>query len=69
MLAQFDEGALLAVTIGEGRNRQVRKMCDKAGLKVTKLVRVSEGPLQLGDLKTGHWRRLTTEEIKRVMEE
>ena len=69
LLAQFEEGAVLAVTIGEGRNRQVRKMCDAAGLKVTKLLRVSEGPLRLGDLETGCWRPLTQEEIERVMEE
>ena len=69
LLAQFDDGALLAVTIYEGRNRQVRKMCEQAGMKVTKLLRVSEGPLRLGDLKSGQWRPLTSEEIRQVMEE
>ena len=56
------EGALL-VAIHEGRNRQVRKMCDAAGLKVLRLTRLSEGPLSLGDLPQGQWRRLTENEI------
>lgn len=58
-----DEEALLAITIHEGRNRQVRKMCEAAGLKVTRLMRVSEGGVELGTLKSGKWRRLTEEEL------
>lgn len=58
----------LEVKIGEGRNRQVRKMCDQCGLKVQRLVRVSEGNLQLGDLPSGKWRHLTSEEIHALME-
>ena len=69
LMGEFDDGAVLAVTIFEGRNRQVRKMCDKAGLKVTKLLRVREGPLELGALKAGHWRHLTEDEIRQVMQE
>lgn len=57
------EKALLAITIHEGRNRQVRKMCEAAGLKVTRLMRVSEGGVELGTLKSGKWRRLTEEEL------
>ncbi|MGM9587084.1 MAG: pseudouridine synthase [Candidatus Limivicinus sp.] len=57
------EEALLAITIHEGRNRQVRKMCEAAGLKVTRLMRVSEGGVELGSLKSGKWRRLTEEEL------
>jgi len=55
--------AKLAVTIHEGRNRQVRRMCAEAGLEVTRLCRISEGNLQLGDLKAGCWRHLTREEL------
>lgn len=58
-----DEEALLAITIHEGRNRQVRKMCEAAGLKVTRLMRVSEGGVELGTLESGKWRRLTEEEL------
>lgn len=65
----FPGGALLSVTIGEGRNRQVRKMCERAGLRVTRLVRVEEGGVQLGSLKTGCWRKLTKDEIRRLLGE
>ena len=53
----------LAVTIHEGKNRQVRRLCAKAGLTVHRLVRVQEGMLRLGELKKGTWRYLTAEEI------
>ena len=57
-------GAVLLITISEGRNRQVRKMCACVGLKVTRLMRISEGPLELGTLPIGKWRHLTESEIK-----
>lgn len=63
----FDDRAVLLITIGEGRNRQIRRMCQKCGLKVTRLRRVSEGPLSLGQLKSGAWRHLTHSEIRQVM--
>ena len=59
----------LEVVIGEGRNRQVRKMCDQCDLKVQRLVRVSEGSLQLGELPSGSWRYLTPEEIQTITRE
>lgn len=55
--------AVLQVVIHEGRNRQVRRMCAMAGMKVLRLVRVAEGNLQLGTLKCGAWRYLTEKEI------
>lgn len=63
----FPRGAVLLITIGEGRNRQVRKMCQCCGLRVTRLVRISEGGLELGTLKSGAWRDLTEEEIKSIV--
>lgn len=54
---------MLDVTIHEGRNRQVRKMCAAAGLEVRRLVRIAEGELSLGGLHTGKWRHLTSEEL------
>lgn len=54
---------ILLITIHEGRNRQVRKMCEAAGLRVHALTRVSEGPLELGELPAGKWRRLSENEI------
>lgn len=58
--------ALLSVTIHEGRNRQVRRMCDLAGMHVTRLIRMSEGALQLGNLQLGKWRYLTAAEVERL---
>lgn len=55
--------AVLQVVIHEGRNRQVRRMCAMAGMKVLRLVRIAEGNLQLGALKCGTWRYLTEKEI------
>ena len=55
---------ILSVTIHEGRNRQVRRMCAAAGLQVTRLRRVREGELELGDLPAGRWRQLTSDEVK-----
>ena len=57
------EQAELLVTIHEGRNRQVRRMCDAAGMRVMRLVRISEGGLQLDDLPLGAWRYLTEDEV------
>jgi len=55
---------VLTVTIHEGRNRQVRKMCGIASLSVKRLVRIAEGELKLGDLQRGKWRYLKDDEIK-----
>lgn len=57
------------VTIYEGRNRQIRRMCEAANLRVCRLCRISEGGLSLGDLPIGKWRYLTEEEVKRLREE
>ena len=54
--------AVLAVTIHEGKNRQVRRMCAQCGLTVKRLRRVREGALELGDLPPGKWRYLTQDE-------
>lgn len=59
----------ISVTIGEGRNRQVRKMCEQCGLKLQRLVRISEGALELGELPVGKWRYLTDEEVAFLAEE
>lgn len=53
----------LEITIHEGRNRQIRRMCEAAGLKVLRLCRVGEGSLSLGKLSVGKWRYLTQEEL------
>ena len=54
---------LLSFQIHEGKNRQIRRMCQQVGLTVKALRRVREGQVQLGGLKLGKWRRLTDEEV------
>ena len=67
LLRLRDKGqAQLLVTIHEGRNRQVRRMCDAAGMKVLRLQRISEGEVKLGQLEIGKWRHLTREELENL---
>jgi 23S rRNA pseudouridine2605 synthase len=53
----------LELTITEGRNRQVRRMIEAVGSKVLKLVRTAIGPIRIGDLQIGKWRKLTEDEF------
>jgi pseudouridine synthase len=55
---------VLEFTIHDGRNRQIRRLCEREGLRVKRLTRMSEGKLQLGNLPEGKWRRLTPYEIR-----
>ena len=59
-----DGQALLEITIHEGKNRQIRRMCRQAGLRVLRLQRIREHTLTLGRLRPGSWRYLTDEEIR-----
>jgi 23S rRNA pseudouridine2605 synthase len=56
----------LRITVREGRNRQVRKMCDAIGHPVNELRRVAIGPLRDAKLKVGKWRALTAHEVERL---
>ena len=60
------KSAHIRITIHEGRNRQVRRMCEIAGMHVTRLKRVKEGALELGDLPKGKWRYLSAEEVAKL---
>ncbi len=57
---------VLQITIKEGRNRQIRRMCEAVGLEVARLRRTSIGPLKLGMLKPGTYRDLTAEELRAI---
>ena len=61
--------AILDVTIHEGRNRQVRRMCQAAGLEVARLKRIAEGGLRIGELKPGAWRYLEPRELELLLQE
>ncbi|MBR1456976.1 MAG: rRNA pseudouridine synthase [Oscillospiraceae bacterium] len=58
--------ATLLITIHEGRNRQIRKMCEQSGLRVRRLCRIREGAVSLGNLPSGKWRYLTDAEVKQM---
>ena len=66
LLKAEGQKARLRVTIHEGRNRQVRRMCEAAGMQVTRLKRIREGSLILGDLPLGKWRYLTWQEVENL---
>ena len=59
---------LLRITIHEGRNRQVRRMCEAVGHPVVRLIRVRIGPLSDRQLRPGEWRELTSDEVKALVE-
>ena len=54
---------VLEMTLYEGRNRQIRKMCEQVGLSITRLCRIAIGDITLGSLEVGRWRYLTDDEI------
>ena len=66
LLKADGQKAKFRVTIHEGRNRQVRRMCEAAGMHCTRLRRVKEGSLSLGDLPLGKWRYLTPQEVEEL---
>jgi len=66
LISAENDRAVLEITIHEGRNRQIRRMCQMASMQVTRLVRIREGSLSLGTLKLGQWRYLTSSEIEEL---
>ena len=64
VLTQETERVVLQIVIREGRNRQIRKMCEAVGLDVARLKRTAIGPVKLGMLKPGTYRELTSEELR-----
>ena len=69
VLEQDEQSAKLRLTIHEGRNRQIRKMCEQCGLEVRRLKRVAVGALPLDPrLKSGAWRDLTADELAYLQE-
>lgn len=66
VLSKESGRVVIQIVIREGRNRQVRRMCETVGLEVVRLKRTGVGPLKLGMLKPGAWRLLTSEEIRSI---
>ena len=69
LLRKGKETAELSVTIHEGKNRQIRRMCAAVGLHVKRLRRVREHTLSLGALPEGSWRELTADEVRAFEQE
>lgn len=67
VLSQEPGRVVLEIILHEGRNRQIRKMCEQLGLEVARLKRIAVGPLRLGMLQPGEWRELSREEVKKLM--
>ena len=63
LLSRRDGHSNVRMTLYEGRNRQIRKMCEQVGLGVRRLKRVAVGPITLGRLKPGQWDYLTKEQV------
>ncbi len=66
VLKKTPERSLLGFTLFEGKNRQIRRMCEAAGINVMRLKRVSVGDLRLAEVKSGHFRHLTKEEVAKL---
>lgn len=64
VISEEEGRTVLEFSIKEGRNRQIRKMCETVGLEVARLKRKSIGGIKLGMLPIGKWRNLTPEEVK-----
>lgn len=64
VLQSNNTNSFIQMTIHEGRNRQIRRMCETVGLHLIDLERIKFGPLSLANLKTGKYRTLTMEEVR-----
>lgn len=67
VVSQEQGRVVLEMVLYEGRNREIRKMCEALGLDVARLKRIAVGPVRLGMLQPGKWRSLTGEEVRRLM--
>lgn len=67
IISEEEGRTVLEFILREGRNRQIRKMCEAVGLKVARLKRISIDPVKLGTLKPGKTRRLTDNEVKKLL--
>lgn len=63
LLSLKEEESSVGITLFEGRNRQIRKMCEQLGLTVTSLKRIAIGTITLGNLKSGTWKRLSRAQV------
>lgn len=67
VVTKEENRVVLEIILYEGRNRQIRKMCEEVGLEVARLKRTAIGSIKLGMLKQGAWRNLTDDEVRKLM--
>lgn len=67
VISKEENRVVLEIILYEGRNRQIRKMCEEIGLEVARLKRTAVGSIKLGMLKQGDWRDLNEEEVRKLM--
>ncbi len=67
ILEKQEGRVVLEIILYEGRNRQIRKMCEEVGLEVARLKRTAVGSVKLGMLKQGTWRNLSDDEVRKLM--
>ena len=67
VVTKEENRVVLEIILYEGRNRQIRKMCEQLGLEVARLKRTAVGSVKLGMLKQGDWRELSEEEVRKLM--
>lgn len=67
VITKEENRVVLEIILYEGRNRQIRKMCEQLGLEVARLKRTAVGSVKLGMLKQGAWRELTDDEVRKLM--
>ena len=64
LVSRNETSSVVKFTLSEGKNREIRRICEKVGVYISKLKRISLGPIRLGDLKTGEFRELNSSELR-----
>ncbi len=64
LVTRNDQNSVVKFTLSEGKNREIRRICEQVGVNISKLKRVALGPLRLGNMKSGEYRELTSSELR-----
>lgn len=64
LISRSEISSVVQFTLSEGKNREIRRICEIVGVRITKLKRISLGPIRLGGLKSGEYRELTSSELR-----
>lgn len=64
LISRNDQSSIVRFTLSEGKNREIRRICEVVGVNISKLKRISLGPIRLGELRTGEYRELSGAELR-----